>query len=114
MEGGFVTVFDFIPPGPGIEGDGGGSFTNAFYVARGCSTETLEWSEKEWIYGRCRTSITNAGFMPSDTTFKRIMHHTTERHAKRVYDIVTLTLPNQTNCFYFDVTRYRYFWAKDH
>ena len=109
-EGSVVSVLDLVPTPNPIEGTNGTSYATALYVTRNCSKEMLGWTEDEWVYGSC---CTNSGLLPTDEVFKRIMHHTTERHDKRVYDIVTVSLPDQTNVVYFDVTRYRYFWPKD-
>jgi hypothetical protein len=109
-EGSVVSVFDLIPIPDTFEGTNGTTHATALYVTRNCSKEMLGLDEDQWVYSRY---CTNSGFLPSDELYKRIMHHTTERHKKRVYDVVTVTLPNQTNVTYFDVTRYRYFWPND-
>jgi len=95
---------------PNVYGDGGTSYETALHI-RHIPKDSLTLNEDHWIYFRyCEVF----GLPLTDEECSRIMHHTTERHGKKVYDIVTLTLPNgQIHAVYFDVTNYRYFWPED-
>jgi len=95
---------------PNVYGDGGTSYETALHI-RHIPKDSLTLNEDHWIYFAYCESL---GLPLTDEECGRIMHHTTARHDKKVYDIVTLSLPNgQTHVIYFDVTNYRYFWPDD-
>jgi hypothetical protein len=111
VEGGYVTVFDGYAR-PTVYGGDGTSYETALYI-RNIPKDSLTINESHWVYFKY---CDNSGMqLPTDDAeCSRIMPRVTERHGKRVYDILTVKTPDgQIHVVYFDVTNYRYFWPKD-
>lgn len=112
---GQVAANVLTPKGPIVEGTDGSSRESALRV-HVVPKEALSGAEKGWVYEHFWMPIAPKGSLGKHPfhEFEKAVTCKTERISKRVYDIVTLTLPSgETRITYFDVTNYRYFWPKD-
>ena len=93
-----------------VEGGDGLTFESAIYI-HGEEKQFLLGTEEGCLYQKYWMSLNPCP--PVEEFNKHVQRHT-ERHSQKIYDIVSVSMPNgETHTNYFDVTNYKPHWPEE-